>query len=165
MARPGAVQVRVHDINHDTLPDIFVMMAQSQEGLYLFENEGKAKFKMQTIVEKHPAWGFAGFELADMNGDGKTDIITANGDNGDLPLPHKSYHGLRIYLNDGKGNFGESWFYPMEGAYKALPADYDEDGDRDLAAIAYYPDFEGGVPESFVFIKNKGNKKIFPYNN
>jgi hypothetical protein len=42
----------------------------------------------------------------------------------------------------------------LAGAYKAIPADFDGDGDLDIAAIAFYPDYESGSPVSFVYLKN-----------
>src|SRR4030095_4943760 len=128
----GAVASIVRDIDGDDDLDILVLMAQAQEGLYLFRNTGNAQFRLEPIIEQHPAFGFSGFSLADLNGDGHLDIITANGDNGDLPLPNKAYHGIRIYLNDGKSKWNEAWFYPLEGAYKALASDFDGDGDLDI---------------------------------
>jgi hypothetical protein len=170
LARPGAVASIVRDIDGDDDLDILVLMAQAQEGLYLFRNTGNAQFRLEPIIEQHPAFGFSGFSLADLNGDGHLDIITANGDNGDLPLPNKAYHGIRIYLNDGKSKWNEAWFYPLEGAYKALASDFDGDGDLDIAAIAFYPDYEGGNPVSFVYLKNNtepaangGTRKTFDF--
>jgi hypothetical protein len=69
---------------------------------------------------------------------------------------------LRLYLNDGTNQFKLSWFYPMHGAYKTATADFDGDGDLDIAAIAYYPDFALDPPESFVFLENLGGGKLRP---
>ena len=44
----------------------------------------------------------------------------------------------------------------MEGAYKAQAADFDQDGDLDIAAIAYYPDFAQETVENFVYLENRG---------
>ncbi len=158
--RPGAVRSEVRDFNGDGRPDILVMMAQAREGLYLFLNQGQGRFKMETVMEMPPAWGFAGLEVVDFNQDGRLDLVVANGDNGDFALPVKNYHGLRIYLNDGKNHFTETFFYPMHGAYQVVARDFDGDGDLDLAAIAFYPDFEQERPESFVFLENKDGMKF-----
>jgi hypothetical protein len=48
----------------------------------------------------------------------------------------------------------------MHGAYKAVARDFDKDGDPDIAAIAFYPDFGSERPESFVFLKNEGSMKF-----
>lgn len=158
--RPGALRADVRDFNGDGRPDIIVMTAQAREGIYLFLNQGRNEFKMETLLEFPPSWGLAGFELVDFNKDGKVDLLVANGDNGDFALPLKSYHGVRLYLNDGGNHFHEAFFYPMHGAYKAVARDFDGDGDLDLAAIAFYPDFEQERPESFVYLENLGGMKF-----
>jgi hypothetical protein len=158
--RAGAVRADVRDFNGDGRPDIIVLTAQAREGIYLFVNQGRNEFKMETLLEFPPSWGLAGFELTDFNKDGKVDLLVANGDNGDFGLPLKSYHGVRLYLNEGSNLFREAYFYPMHGAYKAVARDFDGDGDPDLAAIAFYPDFEQERPESFVYLENLGAMKF-----
>ena len=158
--RPGAIRADVRDFNGDGRPDIIVLTAQAREGIYLFLNQGRNEFKMETLLEFPPSWGLAGFELVDFNKDGKIDLLVANGDNGDFALPLKSYHGVRLYLNDGANHFHEAFFYPMHGAYKAVARDFDGDGDLDIAAIAFYPDFEQERPESFVYLENLGGMKF-----
>jgi hypothetical protein len=154
--RPGTVHAEVLDANADGRPDVFVMMAQAREGIYLLLNEGRGRFALTPLVEQPPTWGFAGFDVGDFNRDGKIDLLAVNGDNGDFGLPPKPYHGLRIYLNDGTNRFHEAFFYPMPGAYRALARDFDGDGDLDIAAIAYYPDFTSASPENFVYLENIG---------
>jgi len=161
--RPGAVRADVRDYNGDGRPDLLVLMAQAREGLFLFVNEGKGKFRMETILEKPPNWGLAGFDVADLDGDGRPDLVVANGDHGDFPLPLKPYHGIRIYRNEGNNKFKEVYTYAMSGAYQVVARDFDHDGDLDLAAIAYYPDFSSERPESFVYLENHGGWKFEPF--
>ncbi|HLH56015.1 MAG TPA: VCBS repeat-containing protein [Verrucomicrobiae bacterium] len=156
--RPGSLLSRVVDIDHDGKPDLVVLTAQGKEGIFLFYNLGNGEFAERTLVEQPPVWGYVYFEFADFNGDGFPDILTANGDLGDFACPPKKYHGIRIYLNDGKWNFKESWFFPMNGAFKAVAADFDGDGDLDIAAISYFPDYDKSPEESFVFLENVGTK-------
>ncbi len=161
--QPGATRSELRDLNSDGRLDIIVLMAQAREGVYVFYNEGRGTFRMQAAIELPPTFGLSGFELADFNRDGFTDILTVNGDNGDYPTPHKAYHGVRIYLNDRTNRFRETWFYPMQGAYNARVADFDADGDPDIAAIAYFPDFQKQPVESFVFLENRGNLRFEPH--
>jgi hypothetical protein len=157
LERPGAIAAKAIDLTRDGRPDLLLLTGQAREALILFVNEGQGRFSLKPLIEKPPSWGFAAFELVDMNRDGFADILTVNGDNGDFPLPLKPYHGIRLYLNDGKNHFREAYFYPMHGAYKALARDFDGDGDVDIAAIAFYPDFESGAPEGFVYLENLGD--------
>lgn len=157
--RPGAVGVDVHDFDGDGRPDILVLMAQAKEGISLFLNRGQGQFEEKVVVQKHPAWGFSHLELVDFNQDGQPDLLVTNGDNGDnimFPNCPKPYHGVRLYLNEGTGQFREAWFYPLYGAYRALARDFDLDEDLDLVAVAFFPDYFGASKESFVYLENRG---------
>jgi len=161
--QPGAIRAELRDLNDDRKLDIVVLMAQGREGIFIFYNQGRGQFRMEAAIEQPPTFGFAGFQMVDFNRDGAPDILTANGDNGDNPTPHKPYHGVRIYLNDGKNRFKEAWFYPMEGAYDARAADFDGDGHLDIAAIAYFPDFQKQPVESFTYLLHRGGLRFEPY--
>jgi hypothetical protein len=69
----------------------------------------------------------------------------------------KNYHGVRIYLNDGKNNFHQAMFFPLNGAYKAVARDFDGDGKLDIAAISFFPDYLKTPQESFVYLHNEGD--------
>ena len=48
-------------------------------------------------------------------------------------------------------------FFPMYGASKALAADFDADGDLDIAGIAMFADFERNPEAGFVYLENRGD--------
>jgi FG-GAP-like repeat len=130
-------------------------MAQANEEITIFYNQGKGKFKEKTVLRFPPVYGVSYFELADFNKDGFQDILLTNGDNWDYSAIEKPYHGIRIYLNDGKDNFKEAYFYPLFGTSKAMARDFDNDGDLDIAAISFYADL--AQPEqSFIYLQNEG---------
>jgi hypothetical protein len=156
MDRPGALVSRICDVDDDGKPDLIVLTGQAKEGVFLYRNKGGGEFVEKPLIEQPPVWGYAYFELIDFNGDGHLDILTANGDRGDFECPPRKYHGVRIYLNDGRWNFKEAFFYPLNGAYKAIATDFDGDGDLDIAAISFFPDYDKSPEESFVYLENRG---------
>jgi hypothetical protein len=154
--RPGTIRSEVRDINGDARPDIVALTGQAWEGVHLFTNEGGGRFAHLAILEQHPAFGYSDLQIADFDGDGDSDLLTVNGDNGESSAPPKPYHGLRVYLNE-RGKFTERWFFPLHGAYGARVKDFDGDGDLDIAAISYFPDYARSPEESFVYFENAGN--------
>lgn len=154
---PGAVQSEVHDFNGDGRMDVAVLISDAREGLTLFLNEGDFTFSARPVIKAHAAFGFVAFALHDVNEDGRTDIITVNGDNVDSDPYNtiKPYHGVRVYLQNGDGNFTESYFFALPGAYGVEVEDFDDDGDADLAVIAFNPDFANPLPEGFVFLEQR----------
>lgn len=160
---PGAIKVIIKDINHDGYKDIVALMAQADEGIFLYENKGDGNFKERRLLSFSPLNGSQNIELVDMNKDGFDDIVYTCGDNADKSPILKNYHGIYIYLNDGKFNFTKAFFYQMNGAYKAMVRDYDLDGDLDIAAISFFPDYVNYPEESFIYLENKGDLKFEDY--
>lgn len=160
---PGAVKTVARDFDNDGRLDIMALMAQADEGMFIYYNKGNNNFREQRILRFSPAYGSNYFELKDMNQDGFDDIVATNGDNGDYPAILKAYHGVRIYLNDGKNNYKEQRFLPVNGACKVVCRDFDNDGDIDLASIAYFPDFEKNPYESFIYWENTGQLTFRPF--
>ncbi len=162
-ALPGAVRTEVYDFNKDGKPDIAVLMAQGDEGVFIYYNEGNGQFREDRVIRFPPAYGSNYFQLFDFNGDGFMDIITTNGDNADYSIILKPYHGIRIFYNNGNNQFDEKYFLPVYGAQKAIPADFDNDGDVDIVSIAFYPDFDKLPKESFIYWENSGDNTYKKY--
>lgn len=160
--QPGALTTVVRDVDGDGRPDVIALTGQADEGIWLFHNRADGQFVREALVRFPPSYGSSGMELADVNGDGHPDIVYANGDNGDYPSPVKPYHGVHIYLNDGRWHFTERYFFPMPGAYKAVARDFDGDGRVDIAAIAFYPDYASPRPLPFVLLRNVGGLRFEP---
>jgi hypothetical protein len=162
-AVPGAIRVYVNDYNHDGLPDLWVLFAQGDEGIFLFTNQGNGRFTQQAVLRFPPCYGSSYFELVDFNKDGFPDILYTCGDNADFSQVLKPYHGIYIYLNDGHNHFTQRYFFPMNGCYKAVARDFDGDGDLDIAAISFFSDFKHQPEEGFVYLENRGGYDFRPY--
>lgn len=154
--RPGAVKAYLKDMDKDGHDDIIALFGQGDEGVFTYYNDGKGNFKEEYTLRFPPSYGSTYFQLFDFNNDGFEDIIYTAGDNADFPPVLKPYHGVYIYMNDGHNNFKQEKFLQLNGAYAAMPADYDNDGDVDIAAISFFPDYVQQPNESFVFYKNDG---------
>ncbi len=154
---PGARMTLLKDMNNDGKMDIVALFCQAKERISIFYNQGKGVFQEEEVLAFSPVYGSSSIDLADMNGDGKLDILYTNGDNADFSMVLKNYHGLRIFNNDGQNKFKESYFYPIYGAGQVLATDFDGDGDIDLATTAFFPDTQNKPNEGFLFFENKGN--------
>lgn len=162
--QPGIVKGEAHDFDGDGYLDIIVMMSAARENVTVFLNNKNGTFTQKVLWEKHPSFGYIGFKLRDFNSDGQMDLITLNGDNGDSDTYNtlKRDHGIRIYLNQGDLQFEETYFYPMYGVYGAEVEDFDQDGDLDIAAISYHPDFGLEKPENFVYLEQIESMEFTP---
>jgi hypothetical protein len=116
----GARNVVIRDFTGEGKLDLMVLTAQSREGVSLFINKGKGAFIEKPLLQFDAVFGSSYMEVADMNKDGNADIIVSNGDNADYSFSKKAFHGVHIYLNDGRNNFKESYFFPAYGASKTM---------------------------------------------
>ena len=160
---PGAIKACVQDYNHDGLPDLFVLFAQGEEGIFLFTNRGHGQFDQKEILQFPPSYGSSYFEMDDFNKDGFPDIVYTCGDNADFSVELKPYHGVYIFLNDGHWNFKQKYFFPINGCYKAMARDFDGDGDLDLAVISFFADYDKQPEEGFVYLENVGDFNFMPH--
>lgn len=157
---PGNRLTLIRDFNHDQRPDILTLITQGDEQITLFINRGDFEFEAKTLLRLPPVYGSSYFELQDFNNDGLLDILYSNGDNSDYSQILKPYHGVRIFLQTRDMQFTESWFAPMHGASKALARDFDSDGDLDIAAIAFFPDFQNQPEGSFIYFENQDSQFV-----
>lgn len=151
---PGASAVEISDMNQDGRPDIVALMAQGKERIDVYYNQGNGQFAVQNLLQFPSVYGSVGLSVLDWNKDGHQDLLYVNGDNADYSMTLKPYHGVRLFLNDGQNNFSAAFFQHQNGAYKAIPADFDRDGDLDIALTSFFPDLKQTPEEGFIFMEN-----------
>jgi hypothetical protein len=158
---PGAIHAETGDFNHDGYTDIMVLFAAGDEGIWLFKNDKKGAFISENLLRFPPINGSTSFQLADFNGDGQPDILYSCGDNADFSMVIKPYHGLYVYINEGNNKYRQAWHYPINGCTKAVAADFNQDGKPDIAAIAFFADFQHNPSEKFIFFEGGGTPFTF----
>lgn len=55
-----------------------------------------------------------------------------------------------------------AYFYPMHGAFKSSAEDFDQDGDMDIFAISYFPDFKEDQRQDLIYLANGGGYLFSP---
>ncbi|MCI0465189.1 MAG: FG-GAP-like repeat-containing protein [Gemmataceae bacterium] len=137
--RHGAIHVPVGDLNGDGRPDFVALISQEHETVVAFLNEGSGRFRKETIyTAPHPMYGSSGIQLVDLDGDGDRDLLYTNGDM-EPPLLLLPYHGVHWLENRGTFPWVPHPLAALCGAHRALAADLDSDGDRDIVAVSLLP--------------------------
>lgn len=138
--RHGAIHVPVADLNGDGKPDFVGLISQEHEAVVAYLNEGGGRFRKATLhAAPHPVWGYSGMQLADLDGDGDLDVLLTNGDVLQEPYLVKPYHGIDWLENKGNLRFEHHHLVSMPGVMRAVAADVDGDGRKDVIAVAFLP--------------------------
>lgn len=149
----GGEQLITGDFNNDGWPDVMCLFAQAQEGIWMFLNDHKGGFTTQNLLHFPAVYGSSSFQLVDFNHDGKPDILYTCGDNSDFSPVLKPYHGIYIFTNQGDWTFKQTYFYHADGCTKAIAADFDHDGDLDIAVISFFTDLKNNPQEGFLYME------------
>lgn len=159
----GATQAIPGDFNADGWPDLMVLFAHADEGIWLFLNDKQGGFTERNLMKFPPVYGSTSFQLVDFDKDGQLDILYTCGDNSDFSKILKPYHGVYIYLNQGDYQYKQAYFYPINGCTKAIATDFDQDGDLDIATIAFFADFRQNPGEGCLYFEQKKVVQFQPH--
>ena len=134
--RTGSIHVLPIDLNGDGKMDFVALLAQEHETVVAYINQGNFKFEQKVIyTAPHPNWGSSGIQLADLDGNGKMDVLLTHGDTFDDGIV-KPYHGIQWLQNKGDYPYVEHTLAQMPGVLRAQAIDLDGDGDVDIVACA-----------------------------
>ncbi len=158
----GTIHTPVVDLDNDGDLDIVALVSQEWEEVYAFENDGKGSFKTRLLYGVADAdFGSSGIGLADLDADGDTDILWANGDafvaTDYRPVPS---HGVQWLENCGGMNFVFHRLGDFPGAYDPCAADLDGDGDLDVLAVSGFNYWERPGSQSMMWWENLGEHKF-----
>lgn len=159
---PGTVRCLPYDWNGDGLLDLTVLRAQGREGADIYLNKGKGVFERHVLWDDPSSYGDSFMALVDFDRDGRPELLVANGDNGDFECSAKPYHGIRVFSVDRELKATLRFHQALPGAYGACAADFDLDGDLDIACISYFPDYKNAPEQAFVYLRNEGNWRFTP---
>jgi len=144
----------VADVNGDLLEDIFIGGTPSHPGqLYLQDKAGNFTIKPQKGFEAFTTFEDVAVQLVDIDNDKDVDLIIGPGGNNNEPNTRELQ--IRLFKNDGKGNFEiDAMAFPNVSMNISViaPYDFNKDGFIDLFVGARnYPFVYGMNPTSFLF--------------
>ncbi len=129
-----------------------------------FENLGGGQFRRRTLhVMNNFDFGSSGLFVADMNKDGKPDLLLTGGDNLEIthPVP-QPWHGCVLLENKGNWQFEARRIGTVPGVYAAGIGDLDGDGHPDVVLACMFNDWSRKGAASAVWLRNDGTGNFAP---
>ncbi len=147
----------VGDVNNDGNEDFYIGGGKKQAGtLYLNLGAGKTKKSSQKAFETDALFEDTAASFFDANGDGFVDLMIGSGGN---EVGQAKDYNVRLYLNDGRGNFSATQPLPSlrRNISVIAPTDFDNDGDIDVFVGARSVVGTYGVNPNHQFLENNGD--------
>ena len=159
----GCVHTPVADFDGDGAPDFAALISQEWEEVHWFRNSGRGEFKPAIAWgSTNEDYGSSGLAVADVNRDGRPDLIYTNGDGFDYAAHgSRPWHGLQWLENLG-GRFAFHRVGDLPGAYAPCAADLNGDGFTDLLAVSGFADWSDPKAVSMMAWLNDGRQNFTP---
>lgn len=160
----GCIHVPVADFDGDGTTDFAALISQEWEEIHWFPNTPAQPFR-DTLVwgSTHEDYGSSGLEVADVNRDGRPDLIYTNGDGFDYAEQgSRRWHGIQWIENRGNGYFVFRRVGALPGAYSPCAADLNGDGNIDLLAVSAFADWKDPKAVSMMAWLNDGRENFTP---
>ena len=160
----GCIHTPVADFDGDGRPDFAALISQEWEEVHWFHNLGGRGFQDAVVWgSTNEDYGSSGLDVADVNRDGKPDLIYTNGDGFDYAVPgSRPWHGIQWLENRGNGYFKFHRVGSLPGAYSPCAADLNGDGFTDLLAVSCFADWTDPNAVSMMAWLNDGRDNFTP---
>ncbi len=161
---PGTVHAPVADLLGDGNLDIVALVTHNTEEIHAFFGDGQGHFRDQVLYgSTNRDFGLSGLVIADVNKDGRPDIVYTNGDGFDYATPgSRPWHGVQWLENKGKGKFAFHRLGDFPGAYSPAVADLTGDGNLDIVACCGFNDWSKPDAVSLMCFENDGEGNFTP---
>lgn len=148
----------VADIDNDGNEDVFIGGAKGMPGnIYLNKSNGKlVALKIKALIDDAEFEDTAA-SFVDVDNDGDLDLMVGSGGN---EVGEQSNYKVRLYLNDGKGNFikdNRPLPFTQNNISVIKPYDFDGDGDMDVFIASRSVVGTYGIDPGHLFYENNGD--------
>ncbi len=160
----GSIHTPVADFNGDGRIEFADLISQEWEEVHMFDNLGGGKFRDRVIWgSTNEDYGSSGLTLADVNRDGRPDLVYTNGDAFDYARPGpRPWHGIQWIENQGGGHWKFHRVGDFPGAYSPQCADLLGNGFMDLIAVSGFNDWSDPNSVSLMAWLNDGHQNFTP---
>jgi hypothetical protein len=161
---PGTIHAPIVDLDGDGHLDVVALISQDIEEVHAFMGDGRGNFRTRVLHgSTNKDFGSSGLCVADLNADGRPDIIYTNGDGFDYATPgSRPWHGVQWLENVGQGEFQYRRIADLPGCYSPVVADVEGDGDLDIVVTSAFNDWSRSTSVSLLWLENDGTERFTP---
>lgn len=161
---PGSIHTPVADLDGDGHLDVVAIVAQDAEEVHAFMGDSLGRFRDRVLYgSMNKDFGSSGLTVADVNHDGRPDIVYTNGDGFDYATPgSRPWHGVQWLENLGDRKFAYHHIGDFPGAFSPVVVDLNGDGRADVVASSCFNDWSKKDAVSLMCFENDGEGGFTP---